>query len=206
MCTSRADVVGSLLRPHYLSEARAAFEAGGLRADESKRVEERAVDQAITLQEGAGLDVVTDGEMRRFSFFDQLTSAVDGLSHIPAKPVPFHSADGNDINFESPETVTAKLTRKKMLTPTEFAYTSARARKPVKIAVLGLVSTKTDELEDREQLLARIEEAARFYPKDQLAVSTQCGFASVAMGNEISERTQEDKLRLVAETAERAYG
>jgi 5-methyltetrahydropteroyltriglutamate--homocysteine methyltransferase len=106
-----------------------------LAADEFKRIEDRAVDQAIALQEGAGVDVVTDGEMRRFSFFDQLSSAVEGLSHIPAKPVPFHSADGNDVNFESPESVTGKLTRKEMLTPPEFAYTRARARKPVKVTL-----------------------------------------------------------------------
>jgi 5-methyltetrahydropteroyltriglutamate--homocysteine methyltransferase len=75
-----------------------------------------------------------------------------------------------------------------------------------KVAVLGLVSTKTEQLEQPDELVARIEEAARYHPKEQLAVSTQCGFASVAMGNEISERTQEDKLRLVAELADRVWG
>jgi 5-methyltetrahydropteroyltriglutamate--homocysteine methyltransferase len=75
-----------------------------------------------------------------------------------------------------------------------------------KLAVLGLVSSKKNELESIDELVARIEEAARHHPRESLAVSTQCGFASVAMGNEVSERTQEQKLRLVAQTAARVWG
>ena len=55
--------------------------------------------------------------------------------------------------------------------------------------------------ETSEQLLARIEDAARFFPREQLGLSTQCGFASIAAGNPISEADEEQKLRLVAETA-----
>ena len=109
MTIYRAEVVGSLLRPQYLQAARAAFEAGDLSAAEFKRHEDRAVDQAIALQEGAGVDVITDGEMRRFTFFDQLVTAVEGLSEIPARPVPFHADDGTEISFESPVSVTGKL-------------------------------------------------------------------------------------------------
>ena len=61
----RAEIVGSLLRPNYLKEARRAWEAGQLSARDFKRAEDRAVDAAIAIQEGAGLDIVTDGEMRR---------------------------------------------------------------------------------------------------------------------------------------------
>ena len=67
-----ADVIGSLLRPRYLSEARAALTAGRMSNTEFKRIEDRAVDQAIAMQEGCGLDVVNDGELRRFSFLDHL--------------------------------------------------------------------------------------------------------------------------------------
>src|SRR6202043_3329714 len=74
-----------------------------------------------------------------------------------------------------------------------------------KRVVLGLVSTKTDRLETSEELLARITEAGRFFPHDQLALSTQCGFASVMTGNPIREDTQPAKLGLVAETARRAW-
>ena len=75
-----------------------------------------------------------------------------------------------------------------------------------KHAVLGLVSSKTPELEDQAALLRRIEEAARFAPLDQLALSTQCGFASVAGGNALSEDEQWAKLELVVATAARVWG
>jgi 5-methyltetrahydropteroyltriglutamate--homocysteine methyltransferase len=67
-----------------------------------------------------------------------------------------------------------------------------------KVAVLGLISTKTPELEDVEELVARIDEAAQIIDIDNLAVSPQCGFASVARGG--------NKLRLVADTATAAWG
>jgi 5-methyltetrahydropteroyltriglutamate--homocysteine methyltransferase len=75
-----------------------------------------------------------------------------------------------------------------------------------KVLVLGLVSSKFDELESADQLISRIDEAARFYPRDQLALSTQCGFASAGPGNAISEDAEEKKLRLIAEVAARAWG
>jgi 5-methyltetrahydropteroyltriglutamate--homocysteine methyltransferase len=75
-----------------------------------------------------------------------------------------------------------------------------------KVVVLGLVSTKHDELESMESLRDRVDEAAKHFPRDQLAISTQCGFASVAMGNEISAEAQERKLRRVAEAAEAIWG
>ncbi len=64
-------------------------------------------------------------------------------------------------------------------------------------AVLGLITTKTGQLEDRRLLAARIDEAAQFFPRDRLAVSPQCGFASDAGGNPITAAEQEAKLRLV---------
>jgi 5-methyltetrahydropteroyltriglutamate--homocysteine methyltransferase len=72
--------------------------------------------------------------------------------------------------------------------------------------VLGLVSTKTPELETPQELLARVDDAAPFFPRDQLGLSTQCGFASIASGNPITEADDERKLRLVADTAHAAWG
>ena len=75
--------------------------------------------------------------------------------------------------------------------------------------MLGLVSTKWAELEDPEELVRRIDEAARFHSKERLAIATQCGFASAAETadqRKITEETQRQKLRLVAETAERIWG
>ncbi|MPY93551.1 MAG: 5-methyltetrahydropteroyltriglutamate--homocysteine S-methyltransferase [Acidimicrobiia bacterium] len=76
---------------------------------------------------------------------------------------------------------------------------------PDKVVVLGLVSTKTPVLEDADDLLRRIEEASRYVPAHQLAVSPQCGFASVAGGNSVDEDTQRRKLELVVQVAERAW-
>ena len=81
----RADTVGSLLRPDYLVRARDQFEAGDMPPGKYKEIEDRAVDQVIALQEGAGLDVVTDGELRRHTFIDQLLEAVHGLTPDAAR-------------------------------------------------------------------------------------------------------------------------
>jgi len=75
-----------------------------------------------------------------------------------------------------------------------------------KTVVLGLVSTKKPGIESQEELVARIDEAARFFPRDQLALSPQCGFASGIKGNPIDASVQERKLRLVADTARRVWG
>jgi 5-methyltetrahydropteroyltriglutamate--homocysteine methyltransferase len=75
-----------------------------------------------------------------------------------------------------------------------------------KLVVLGLVSTKHAVMESEEMLIARIKDAARHFPLDQLALSPQCGFASGIKGNPIDEATQERKLRLVAEVAHRVWG
>jgi 5-methyltetrahydropteroyltriglutamate--homocysteine methyltransferase len=364
----RADTIGSLLRPTYLKLAREQFEAGRLEPAAYVQIEDRAVDQAIAMQEGVGLDVVTDGELRRHTFIDQLTEQVLGLTpdtgdsgHIP---VPFHDEAGQVKSvFTIPLSVTDKLQRRRMMTTEEYAYARARARRPVKVTlpsplmlflvwsprrsrdaygdpfglfadglrlmreeaeelarmgcryiqvdapdfgqlvdqaqreaweragipvdrvfsegadmlnelaaipgvtfglhlcrgnydsdwissgayeaiskqlfqratnydvflleyddersgsfaalsdvpddkvvVLGLVSTKFDRMEPPDQLAARIGEASRFFPREQLALSTQCGFASAGPGNAISEDVQQNKLRLVGEVAGRVWG
>ncbi len=366
----RADTVGSLLRPGYLVQARARFESGEMAPAEYKAIEDRAVDQVIAMQEGAGMDVVTDGELRRHTFIDQLLEAVEGLTPDPSDaksdhiPVPFHDEHGSERSvFAIPISVTEKIRRKRMMTVEEYAYARARARRPIKVTlpsplmlflawspsrtrdaytdpfelfadgltlmreeaeelarmgctyiqvdapdfgqlvdesqqrlweaagisfervltdgadmlnelagvpgvtfglhmckgnydshwisaggyesvagrlfprlgnydrilleyetersgsfeplgdlpddkvvVLGLVSSKFDQLESGDELIGRIEEAAKFYPRDQLALSTQCGFASAGPGNAISEDAQEKKLHLIAEVAHRAWG
>jgi 5-methyltetrahydropteroyltriglutamate--homocysteine methyltransferase len=75
-----------------------------------------------------------------------------------------------------------------------------------KTAVLGLVSTKTPQMESKDTLKRRIDEAARFCALDRLAISPQCGFASSVAGNPISEDDQKRKLALVVETAVEIWG
>jgi 5-methyltetrahydropteroyltriglutamate--homocysteine methyltransferase len=75
-----------------------------------------------------------------------------------------------------------------------------------KTVVLGLVSSKRAALEDKQELLRRVDEAAKVIPLEQLALSPQCGFASTMEGNDLSEADQWAKLRLVAETAREVWG
>jgi 5-methyltetrahydropteroyltriglutamate--homocysteine methyltransferase len=75
-----------------------------------------------------------------------------------------------------------------------------------KRVVLGLVTSKTPKLESQDELRRRVDEAARYIPLDNLAISTQCGFAAVAAGNLLTIDEQWRKLELVASTARRIWG
>lgn len=75
-----------------------------------------------------------------------------------------------------------------------------------KTVVLGLVSSKVPQLESKDELKARIDEAAEYVPMDQLALSPQCGFSSTVEGNEITEDDEMAKLNLVVETAAEVWG
>jgi 5-methyltetrahydropteroyltriglutamate--homocysteine methyltransferase len=359
--TTRAEPVGSMLRPERLRRAREEHEAGRLEHAEFKRLEDEAADEAIALQERAGLDVVTDGEMRRGHFMGTLTEAIDGLGDVPAAAHRWHGDD--EMEFAHVEAVVDRLTRSRSLAQEELVYLRARASKPVKITLpsplmmqtlwspehstaayddpfemfadaaailrdevadlvalgceyvqidapelalmvdesvraqfvergidpermlaegieiidsvaatpgpryaihlcrgnrdghwmasggyeaisqavfrrterfstlfleyddersggfeplrdvpddrfvfLGLVSTKRPELEDPAELLARIDEASGHFPREQLGLSPQCGFASTINGNPLTVDEEEAKLRLVAEVAGRAWG
>jgi 5-methyltetrahydropteroyltriglutamate--homocysteine methyltransferase len=367
--TARADVVGSLLRPPELLAARRSFAEGGISAAEFKRAEDRAVDRAISLQERAGLSVVTDGEMRRESFQSQMVEAVDGFGEHTVDAFlwgEWHGGEAvGDRTIERPATlgVVAKLGRRRHLSVEEFVYVRARTDRTIKvtlpspslyanfwspelsveayptldefledvaeilrdeveelvrlgatyiqldaphypllldpetrefyegrgwdfdhwmsrgieldnhvlgnhpgvtfafhlcrgnqgsrwlvsgsyeplarrvferiragrlmleyddersggfeplayvpedkIAVLGLVTTKTPRREAPEELEARISEASRFIPLERLALSPQCGFATSVIGNAITVEDEEHKLRTIVETAERIWG
>ena len=75
-----------------------------------------------------------------------------------------------------------------------------------KTVVLGLVTTKFGEMESKDDLKRRIDEAARYAPLEQLALSPQCGFSSTVHGNNIAVEAQRSKLRLVIETAQEVWG
>lgn len=363
-------MVGSLLRPSELAAAQKELAAGSLTMADFKKIEDRAVDRAVALQEEAGLPVVTDGEMRRQSFQSQMTAAVDGFGPHTLDAFLWGEwrggAEAGDRSLARPQNlgVVAKLRRRRHLCAEEFAYLRARTRRiakvtipspslwanfwsarqsgPVyptldsfltdvvdilrdevrelvrlgatyiqidgphyallidpgtsafygeraggvdrwldlaieldnavldaappgttlgfhvcrgnqgsrwlaqggydkiapalfrriraqrllleyddersgsfeplrhvlddKVVVLGLVTTKSARLEDREELIRRIREASRYLPIERLALSPQCGFASSVLGNRLSADDQERKLRLVAETARLVWG
>lgn len=81
----------------------------------------------------------------------------------------------------------------------------AKVSKDKKV-VLGLITTKTPALENKEDVIARIHEAAKYIPLDRLYLSPQCGFASCEIGNKLTEEEQWNKLRLVKEIAEKVWG
>ena len=139
MIEARTDVVGSLLRPPELLEARAAHDRGELAADELVRVEDAAVDDAIRLQEDAGLDVVTDGEMRRLSFQSQLPAAVEGFGEWDLDAFlwgEWRSDELDDMDVERPPlAVESKLRRKRFLSADEFAYARERTDRVLKVTL-----------------------------------------------------------------------
>jgi 5-methyltetrahydropteroyltriglutamate--homocysteine methyltransferase len=362
MTHMKSDVVGSLLRPSYLKEARARLENGTIAAPEFKKIEDRAVDEAVALQEGAGLDVVTDGEMRRYAFYGHLVEALEGFNKSAGWSITFRDDKGHSAALDRP-VVVEKLRWRRQMSAEEFTYLRGRTAKPVKVTllsaqqasayydpdkskaayptrdayladlvdftrreiaelarlgceyvqidapqyaglldekiregyrqrgsdpdkmldacieldnaiveghpgltfaihicrgnhksmfyasggydriaahvfsrakfdrflleyddarsgtfeplkhvpedrvvVLGLVSSKTPQMESVEELKARIAEAARVVPLERLALSSQCGFASTHEGNALSEAQQRQKLELVARTAREVWG
>ncbi len=136
--TIRSDVVGSLLRPPYLTEARDALENDRLSPLDFKRLEDRAVDEAVALQEAAGLEVLTDGEMRRYAFFGHLIEALDGFDKFGGWAIPFRSEAGEELVFKRP-VVVEKLRWRRSMCAEEWSYLRARAGRPAKVT---LVSTQ----------------------------------------------------------------
>lgn len=361
-----AHVVGSMLRPKALIEAREALRQRKLSPHVFKAVEDAAVDRCIAVQEAAGIGLITDGEQRRFLFTDSFGSSVAGIelatNEDPTEQL-WHDHEGRPV--KSPRatvmpTIVGKLSRRNSLGTEEYAYARARARRPLKVTlpsptcaliywsqqhstaaypnvlaalqdvaailreeiaqlaalgcehvqidapeltmaidpasmrlfegfgftrasflaealallggiakdapvemsvhmcrgnnqglwhtaggydaiskecfprfegfryvlleyddersgsfaaladlprdcnvVLGLVSTKHARVEPLELLLRRVDEASRHFPRAQIAVSPQCGFASAIFGNPISFEVEEAKLRRVGEVAAR---
>lgn len=132
--TMRAEVVGSLLRPQYLIDARQAYDDGSIDAARFKAVEDRAVDAAVALQEAFDLDVITDGEMRRGIFTGPLTENVTGLEYVPGVTRTWYTASG-PVEEELPVVVTGKLELRRSALTEEYAYARARARTQLKVTV-----------------------------------------------------------------------
>jgi len=132
----RAEVIGSLLRPDALKAARARFEAGLLDAAQFKRIEDAAVDEAVRRQEVAGLDVVTDGELRRYAFFGHMIEALAGFDREGGWAVPFRDEAGEQLVFKRP-VVVDKLRWRRSMCGEELAYLRARATVPTKVTLIS---------------------------------------------------------------------
>lgn len=362
-----ADHVGSLLRPQYLLDAREAHGRGDLTLAQRREAEDRAVREAVKLQEDLGFQGITDGELRRTVWHVDFLRRIDNVLEVESEFVThFRRADGEEIGLKPSQfAVSGKLGRVRGIQTADFAFLNSVVSKTAKVsipspsllhfregrdaidrmaypeieaffedlgriyndevialadlgcrylqiddtnfallcdpiiresvrrrgddpdrligiyarlinaciagrppdmavcvhmcrgnnrsawaaeggyepiaemlfaelaidgffmeyddhrsgdfaplrflprgktAVLGLVTSKTPELEPKDALKRRIEEAARYAPLDQLALSPQCGFASSVDGNELSIAEQAAKLRLVVETAAEVWG
>src|ERR1700722_14526037 len=364
----RTDVVGSLLRPEAVKAARVAFDDGKISADELRAIEDEAVRDAVRLQENAGLDVLTDGEMRRLNFQDSFGASVEGydasrstlkvyeqrvegsapgqrwdiaqmhhagtaltlvhnipleeyrfvrkaaskpakvsligpdrisqrfeyesstavyrdmaafladvvaierqivsslveagcryvhidapgftayvddatmaqmrgrgedpmqnfaqslraeaavIANYPGVTFGIHLCRGNQRSMwhregtydAIAERLFNELPHDRFLleydTPRAGSFAPLRFVPKGRVVVLGLVSTKVAELEAVDALRRRIDEASKFLPLDQLAISPQCGFASDVVGNLLSADDQKRKLEVVVETARAVWG
>jgi 5-methyltetrahydropteroyltriglutamate--homocysteine methyltransferase len=364
----KADVVGSLLRPEAIFDAREKREKGAIDTAALRKVESAAIEDAVALQKAAGLKVCTDGEFHRRHWFLDFLEKIDGVAVAGGLPSKFHN-EGGEIEFAPPRfEVVGKLGRSRRLAVDDFAalrpvaeragltakqaipsptivhfrggraaidrtaypgieafyadlarvyreeiadlyaagcrylqidetnlpflcdatlrdnvrkigedpdtlprtyaklfndalrdrpkdmtvcmhlcrgnhesswvaeggydpvaevmlgeiavdgffleYDSPRAGSfaPLrylsgdKVAVLGLVTTKKAQLESKDDLKRRIDEAAKIVPLERLALSPQCGFASTIKGNALTVDDEKRKLALVVETAAEVWG
>jgi len=134
--TPRSDVVGSLLRPSYLRDAQARRERGELTPPAYKTIEDQAVDEAVALQQNAGLDVVTDGEMRRYAFFGHLADALEGFDKYAGWSITFRDGEGHEGTVPRP-VVVGKLKWRRQMAVEEFTYLRGRTKVPAKVTLLS---------------------------------------------------------------------
>ena len=149
----RNDVVGSLLRPAKLKDARNQYDDGKLTLEQLREIENQAIRDAVTLQESFGLSVVTDGEYRRLNFQDSFgesvsgydagkpslkfyESRVEGSSPLRRWEIPDHGEQkGAAVAQRRP--VVAKLGLARNVPATEFGFLRQVASKPGKVALIG---------------------------------------------------------------------
>jgi 5-methyltetrahydropteroyltriglutamate--homocysteine methyltransferase len=128
--------VGSLLRPEFLTAARGQLESGEIDSARFKQVEDRAVDEAVAAQVAAGIDVITDGEQRRYAFFGHLVDAMAGFDKFGGWAIPFRDEKGEELVFKRP-VVVEKLRPMRNMAAEEFTYLRAKAPLPVKVTMIS---------------------------------------------------------------------
>jgi 5-methyltetrahydropteroyltriglutamate--homocysteine methyltransferase len=124
------------LRPDYLKEARGRHEAGELSHAAFKQIEDRAVAEAVELQERAGIEVVTDGEMRRYAFYGHLVDAIDGFDKLGGWAIPFRDEKGEEVIQPRP-VVVSKLRRRRHMCAEEYTWLRAQTVRPAKTTLVS---------------------------------------------------------------------
>lgn len=132
----RADHVGSLLRPAYLKEARAAFADGRIDASALRETEDRAIRDVIALQESIGLPSVTDGEFRRAIWHVDFLTGFEGVEATKADyAVSFKGKGGATSTTSSMLAVTGKIRRAKPIMVDHFAFVKANTKAHAKMCI-----------------------------------------------------------------------
>jgi 5-methyltetrahydropteroyltriglutamate--homocysteine methyltransferase len=139
MTVPRSDHVGSLLRPPELLAARARFARGEIDDDGLRAAEDAAVDEVLRRQADCGLEVVTDGELRRLSFQSQMVEAVDGFGDWDLDAFLWGDWKSDVVGDRSlarpPLAVESRLVRRRHLSAPEFAYARERADRLLKVTL-----------------------------------------------------------------------
>src|SRR5229473_416828 len=134
MSTSfRAEHVGSLLRSPEVLQARAAYGAGGLTLEQLRAVEDRAILQVLERQNELGLDVVTDGEIRRGSWLTDMADAVDGF--VSDRVALEWKGPGGGVEGSTALAAGAKLRKLRKMTGHEVPFLKKNTRKPFKVTL-----------------------------------------------------------------------
>jgi 5-methyltetrahydropteroyltriglutamate--homocysteine methyltransferase len=133
---AKCEVIGSLLRPAYLAEARRRHEQAEITMPEFKRLEDRAVDEALETQTLAGIDVITDGEMRRYAFYGHLIDSLDGFDKFGGWGIEFRDEKGEKTRLRRP-VVVEKLRWRRHMCVEEWSYLRARTHQPAKVTLIS---------------------------------------------------------------------
>ncbi|HXB03428.1 MAG TPA: methionine synthase, partial [Candidatus Angelobacter sp.] len=132
----RAEVVGSLLRPPELVDARERLQSGDVTHAEFKAVEDSSVRAAIEVQEAAGIDVVTDGELRRYAFYGHLIDSFEGFDREGGWAIPFRDESGEQLILKRP-VVMNQLRWKRSMCGEEWTFLRSVSRRPGKVTMLS---------------------------------------------------------------------
>ena len=130
---SRADHIGSLLRPKSLREAFRGFSEKKISAVALRDAQDEAIREVVRLQEDCGLEVVTDGEFRRISYWEKFVRLTKGLE-VKDAVFTFHDSEGHESKFTAPY-VSGKVGRKEPITLDEYGFVSLTTKKQAKVTM-----------------------------------------------------------------------
>jgi len=132
----RAEVIGSMLRPKFLLDAQKLIKIGKITPAEFVLIEDKAIKEAVVIQERVGVDVLTDGEMRRPVFCHNFVKAVDGFKwNIKGNSVIWFDMKGNKIVDPVTVGVVEKIEKKHDISVDEFSFLRGITNKPTKITI-----------------------------------------------------------------------